>query len=1390
MFAIVDDSGTWWYSEGWCDDQPVAEEASAEPDGQQKQDVLVLSALVSFPEVPCLPCEPWMFDMSLEDDDGLYVEDHSEGFDLCLNRALTCCCLNSNFHDMYDFCDMWLDCGDLGAWTFEACCFDLNLLAWTFGTCRHDLNTFVHVGVDSVCELDPIDEKNEPNTPSTHGVLKARESMTECCETEGHMVSKPCEMMLNGIGPGESFWLLDSGASMSVVSRDVLKQFQHSEIQNNVGPLQAANGTSVDLEGSCKLLLQIEVLDRDGNVKPAVIPLDVMVGRTTYPIISVCKLTQQGWDVTFDQDHVRMFHRKSQHVVRDLSFWHDTPWIRVVPYEGNDVALNVSPVVADSFPKGDTVCALSADQMVQHRFRGHRPCEPTCEVCQSCRGVTKHSRKKTPKGTEFENHADADFGFLNKDFEWVPESEDSERGNVKFLVLRESYSPSIGCVLMTGDRQRDNRQLQKWLFEMGLWGSKDQHSLRVITDAESSVGNFIASAGLPMGVVVEWAPPQGHQANGTAERTIREIKESLKTLQLDFQKMGYTLVFSSLVLQCCMNYICFAHNNFMTVQQSSRTPRDLVIGDKARNHAFALFGCKVLAEIPESVKSKNPNLPRFVEGVYLHPEFSSMGVLVSARIRIGSEMVTQRFVAKSIKLCMPVEILDGHGLFVKLVDERSGLPEAPRSSEEVVVPLPSDLKCPATGPPVKWLDEHGVSLKCSACKEIEIRGTRGNKNHSRACMERYENWIRSELNLARGSKPSDSEPKGEQEVKREGSGREVSDLGGSESVPVTRQGALDSFEELDPLAFDPQDDVLTGPTAELKIEPKVESQEPVDVNLGGGEGSTSQAGSSSQSGGVSRPDSLGSYPKASVGVKRKWSEEDLMTERRGLKREPDVELAELDREVRDDNKRIDVKPDIAGLVSGMTCDSSLSETPINDLHEVYALAFLTTDSDDLICHLPLASLKFDKNASSSVVSFGDKRIRIWCPSGSIDDSTLEELPGDLTLDGMKTEIGNLDCMQCGDLMTESEIGDLRKQCRVIPSRWVTTRKNASLVRSRIVLKDIAKGAESARSLGISSPTPSSEALFAMLCFAGQRDWLVGAADISAAFMATPLRSRNVIAKLPASITSMTGEALYLWLSKALNGLRSASQEWNVYLSSIVDKCRLRSCGLEPCLYSGLLPSGEPCMILSYVDDLICVGPSVDAIDFVFDTVGKNVRLKRTGLIHDHSKGGQLRFLGRLITRRRGEKSLLISLPSNYLDDTFASYQIKTNAKGPPDVTPVIDREGVEELSSDAYARFRAALGKVSWMAQTRGDLRAWIGILATQQSRPTQYTEHAMRMLLRYLRGDMNVPVRFPSDSQLLDSEVFQGPHIVAFSDASHAPLRTTGRRGISGGVLTFHDVR
>ena len=93
----------------------------------------------------------------------------------------------------------------------------------------------------------------------------------------------PCSMLLNSVGlPASDLWLLDSGASVSVVSKDFLKGFQHSPIQTLVNPLQAANGTSVNVDGFCKVLLEVQVVDgkrENKPPKPAVLPVDVVVGK-------------------------------------------------------------------------------------------------------------------------------------------------------------------------------------------------------------------------------------------------------------------------------------------------------------------------------------------------------------------------------------------------------------------------------------------------------------------------------------------------------------------------------------------------------------------------------------------------------------------------------------------------------------------------------------------------------------------------------------------------------------------------------------------------------------------------------------------------------------------------------------------------------------------------------------------------------------------------------------------------------------------------------------------------------------------------------------------------------------------------------------------------------
>ena len=93
------------------------------------------------------------------------------------------------------------------------------------------------------------------------------------------------------------------------------------------------------------------------------------------------------------------------------------------------------------------------------------------------------------------------------------------------------------------------------------------------------------------------AGPQNHETVGHAERTIRWIKESVRTLMLEFQKQGLTLTFERVFVQRLLSYVCFSHNNFNLVQGSNKTPREIAVGSKVSPDCFALFGSKVLAEV-------------------------------------------------------------------------------------------------------------------------------------------------------------------------------------------------------------------------------------------------------------------------------------------------------------------------------------------------------------------------------------------------------------------------------------------------------------------------------------------------------------------------------------------------------------------------------------------------------------------------------------------------------------------------------------------------------------------------------------------------------------------------------------------------------------------------
>ncbi len=199
-----------------------------------------------------------------------------------------------------------------------------------------------------------------------------------------------------------------------------------------------------------------------------------------------------------------------------------------------------------------------------------------------------------------------------------------------------------------------------------------------------------------------------------------------------------------------------------------------------------------------------------------------------------------------------------------------------------------------------------------------------------------------------------------------------------------------------------------------------------------------------------------------------------------------------------------------------------------------------------------------------------------------------------------------------------------------------------------------------------------------------------------------------------------------------------------------------------------------------VDDLLIAAPTAADVDKVINTIGKHVVWRKTGIIEAyHSGGGQLKFLGRLLCRQQGESAILIGLPQDYLESTFRSYGLKS-----PRILQCFWRK---RMKRNFLVSLTPEL-RLSWYAQTRQDVRAWVAMLATQQAKPTEGTERGLRAVLRFLMSDGNVVLRMPSNSDALKMEkgIFDVDyHLVGYSDASHAPLRTTGRRGVSGGALS-----
>ena len=416
--------------------------------------------------------------------------------------------------------------------------------------------------------------------------------------------------------------------------------------------------------------------------------------------------------------------------------------------------------------------------------------------------------------------------------------------------------------------------------------------------------------------------------------------------------------------------------------------------------------------------------------------------------------------------------------------------------------------------------------------------------------------------------------------------------------------------------------------------------------------------------------------------------------------------------------------------------------------------------------------------------FGGIDINVEVPSEVNDELTGLALDHSQVVEGMKTEVRQLESLKVGKNMTESEARKLAKEkgVKILTSRWVNTQKTPTLARCRLVVRDFASGAESAFRSGIYAPTSSLDSLRCVLALASLWDlWLI-TSDVSTAFMYAEVEEDACDLVLLPSNISFKGERVVCLLFKAMNGLRRAPLLWFYQLQRTI-----YTLGGEDTFESTLfrIPTKRGViLLLVYVDDLLIASQDQQEGENLLKKLMEIWKMKITGRINCQKKGA-LQFLGRSIYRAQdGESSLYFGVSREYMVGIFESWgeNIKTGHVGlMPKLEDVhkefVKKFGEEPLTEKGIQRYRRVLGQLAWAALSRADLSFPISFLSRFQAKPNPAAEHCMRVFMKWLSGNLHFVQRMPAP---------QCPHageskeIVSFCDASW------GLDSVSGAIFVY----
>jgi hypothetical protein len=300
-----------------------------------------------------------------------------------------------------------------------------------------------------------------------------------------------------------------------------------------------------------------------------------------------------------------------------------------------------------------------------------------------------------------------------------------------------------------------------------------------------------------------------------------------------------------------------------------------------------------------------------------------------------------------------------------------------------------------------------------------------------------------------------------------------------------------------------------------------------------------------------------------------------------------------------------------------------------------------------------------------------------------------------------------------------------------------------------------------------SPVVSLTALRTLFAKAAMDDMEVKQLDVDSAFLYGRL-NEEIYLEQPQGFEQLgaNGERLVCRLRKAIYGLKQAGRVWWKLIDADLRNVGFGSCGADPCIYKRGR-GDELILIAIYVDDLVIASKSKAKIEELEKTLREKYSMKLMGDVNH--------VLGMKVERDRKRRTLVVS-QSMYARKVLERFSM---AECRPIATPAAAGCVLEPNEGPAMQyEYQQAVGSLMYLAvATRPDLAYGVGIVSRFAGNPNHHHVQAVKRLMRYLRGTLDIGLRFGGS----------GDNVLAgYADADFGGCTTT-RRSTSGFVFTLN---